>query len=123
MQAVTAVMMALRDTDETSCPATTATLTEPQRQKHGRQALERPLFNWNAQDRFIELLNIELEVMNILERNTYDLTDEEKVPVIKSWLGREGMWLIKTFTKEEKNRQDCKWTIFTMKSKIQAMLF
>ena len=31
----------------------------------------------------------------------YELTDEEKVPLIKKWLGQEGLLLIKTFTHEK----------------------
>ena len=29
--------------------------------------------------------------MNILQTITYDLNEEEKVPIIKTWLGREGL--------------------------------
>ena len=32
-----------------------------------------------------------MEVINILESNAYELADEEEVPVIKNWLGREGL--------------------------------
>ena len=32
--------------------------------------------------------------MNIPQTKTYELTEEEKVPIIKNWLGREGLQLI-----------------------------
>ena len=51
IQAVTAIMMELRDTDVGPWSATTAIPRELQRQRHGRLALEKPSFNWNAQDR------------------------------------------------------------------------
>ena len=41
-------------------------------------------------------------VANILKTKKYELTDEEKVLVIKNWLGREGWQLKKTFTNEKK---------------------
>ena len=45
-----------------------------------------------------------MEVMNIFETKAYELTDEEKIPVIKNWLGREGLELTKTLTNEEKEK-------------------
>ena len=33
---------------------------------------------------YVKLMNFEMEVMNILETSVYELTDEEKVPVIKN---------------------------------------
>ena len=40
--------------------------------------------------------------MEILETKMYELTDEKKIPVIKNWLGREGLKVNKMFTNEEK---------------------
>ena len=48
-QAVTAVMMVLRDVDAGPQPAVMGSLRKPQR--CSRPALEKLLFNWNAQDR------------------------------------------------------------------------
>ena len=42
-----------------------------------------------------------MEVMNIIETKAYELSDEEKVPVIKNWLDWEGLKLINTFTNEK----------------------
>ena len=46
--------------------------------------------------------NFWMEVIKILETKAYNLTDEEKALVVKNWLGREGLQLIKSSTNEEK---------------------
>ena len=104
IQTATAVMMAFGDTN--TRPQTTPTVShkELQRQGHGGPVLEKPLFNWDAQDRYNELINFEMEVTDILEMRTYELTGAEKVPVIKDWLGQEDLQLIKTFTHDEKEK-------------------
>ena len=59
VQAAMMVMITLRDADlGPRPPANTAIPREPQR--HGRLALEKPSFNWNAQDKYVELLNFEI---------------------------------------------------------------
>ena len=62
----------------------------------------KPSFNCSTHDRYTELINFEMEVTNILEMKAYELNDEEKVTVIKNWLGRKGLQLIKTFTNKKK---------------------
>ena len=42
-----------------------------------------------------------MEVTNILETKAYEITGEDKVPVIRNWLGWEDLQLKKTFTNEE----------------------
>ena len=46
-----------------------------------------------------------MEVTNILEAKEYELAAEEEVPVIKNWLCRDGLQLIKTFKNE---KEKCK---------------
>ena len=100
-------MMALRDVAAGPKLALTASPREAQRKRHVGPALEKPLFNWIAQDRYVELLNCEKKVTNILETKVYELTDEEKVPVIKNHLGQESLQLIKTFRmKRKKNAKE-----------------
>ena len=60
--------------------------------------LENSAFTWVAQERYFELMNFDMELFNILQSNVYELSEEEKVPVIKYWLGQEGLQLIQTFT-------------------------
>ena len=69
---------------------------EVHRHRHGRPALRQPFFNWNAPGKYLELLGFEMEVLNILQTKMHELT--EKVPII----GRDGLKLIHTFTKTEK---------------------
>ena len=88
-------------------PTTNITIPrEPQIQKHGGPALEKLSFNWNAQEKYVELLYFEMEVTNILKTKTYVLAEEETVLVIKNWSGREALQLIRTLTSEEK--ETCK---------------
>ena len=42
----------------------------------------------------------------MFQAEVYDLNDEEKVPVIKNWLGREGLQFIQPFTNT--NNKACK---------------
>ena len=49
-----------------------------QRLRHGGPIIEKPKFSWDAQDRYVELLNFKLEVTNILETGAYKINDEEK---------------------------------------------
>ena len=59
----------------------------------------------------MELLNFKMEVVNILQTKTYDQNDEEKVQIIKNWLGQEGLQFTQTlaYTKKDtcKMQQDC----------------
>ena len=56
------------------------------------------------QDRYIELLNFELKATNILQTRAYDISDEEKVLVIKNWLDQEDLLSIETSKQEEKEK-------------------
>ena len=82
IQAAIAVMMVLKDTDVGPWSAATASLRKLPRQRYGELALEKMSFNWNVQNRYIEVLNFEMEVTHILETKLFELTDEEKVQVI-----------------------------------------
>ena len=64
----------------------------------------------------MELLYVQLEVMNILETRAYEITGEERIPVIKNWLGLKGLYLKETFTQKEKVK--CKTTKVLFSSAI-----
>ena len=53
IQAATVVLMALGGVDVGPHLAPTANLRQQQWQRHGRPVLEKPLFNWSAQDRYV----------------------------------------------------------------------
>ena len=48
--------------------------------------LSQPAFDWKGPDRYVEMWDFEMEVANMLQEKTYDLNDEEEVPIIKNWL-------------------------------------
>ena len=62
---------------------------------------KQPTFNWRAENKYEELQNFKLEVINMLQN--YNLGQTEKVLMINNWLGREGLQLIVTLTKEEQD--------------------
>ena len=56
--------------------------------------INQPAFNWKEPDRYVELLNFEMKVANVLQAEAYDLSEEGNVPIIKNWLGTEGLQFI-----------------------------
>ena len=77
--------MALKEAD--MGPATGANMAnmgQVHRPRHGRQVLRQLAFYWKAPDRYIELLNLGMEVTNILQTRIHEVNDEEKVPIIKN---------------------------------------
>ena len=85
----------------------TASLQEAQK----GMAAKQPSFDWNAPNKYLELLYFEMEVRNIPETKMYIVTEEEEVPIIKNWVGREGSQLIQTFTIPKRSRQNSKRTV------------
>ena len=71
--AATLVLITFRDTEKGSLLARTLNQQEIQRQRHGGPILGKPKFNWDVQDRYVELLDFELEVTNILETTAYHI--------------------------------------------------
>ena len=55
-----------------------------------------------------------MEVTNIPETKVCKLTEGDKVPVIKNWLGQEGLPLIQTFMYEEKEKYETMKGLFTV---------
>ena len=73
---------------------------------------------WRADDKYKWLQNFELEVGNMLQN--YNLGQREIVSVIKNWLGREGLQLIVTLTKEEQEAcNDEKGLFETLRKKFR----
>ena len=109
MQAVTVLMVALRGMDVGQYLAPIANLREPQQQRHGWLALEKPSISWNVQDRFIKLLNFEIKVMISLERHMSLLMRKKLLLEFENSLDWGGLQLTKMFTNEKKN---AKWQSF-----------
>ena len=68
--------------------------------------MTQPAFNQKVPDRYVELLNFEMDVENVLPLEAYDPSEEGAI--IKNWLGREGVQFIQTLTNAEK--EACKST-------------
>ena len=68
--------------------------------KLGDPALKQPNFNWEAADKYMEWKVFILEVRNML--STYNAQEQDKVAMLKNWLGRKGLHYIKSLTEGEK---------------------
>ena len=42
-----------------------------------------PVSNWNTRDNYMELINFAMKVMNVFITRHYDISDTERVPIIK----------------------------------------
>ena len=72
IHSATATVMVLRETDAGLISGTSmANMGEAYIYRHGGPVLRQPSFDWNASDRYIELLSFEMEVTNILQTKTY----------------------------------------------------
>ena len=67
VQAAAAVMMVLRNTEVGPQLTTMVSHREPQRRRYSWTVLVNLAFTWGMQDRYIELMNFEVEDLNILE--------------------------------------------------------
>ena len=98
------VMMALRVMEAGPWPTTMVSHRELQREWQNGSVLVKLLFNWVAQDRYVKLMNLKMEISTILETKAYELSEEEEDPVIKNWFVQEGLQLNQMFTQEEKEK-------------------
>ena len=57
VQAATAVMMAFKDTETGTQPATAPNQQKIQRHQSGGLVLQKPNYNWDGPDRYVKLLN------------------------------------------------------------------
>ena len=73
---------------------------EDQRPKVGGLALKQPQFNWDMADKYTEWKAFILEVRNMI--STYSTHEQEKIVMVKNWLGRKGLHYIESLTEAEK---------------------
>ena len=84
IQAATVAVMVLREADARPASGTRMTSTgEACKHRHGGTALRQPSIDWTVPDRYAEHLYFEMEVTNVIQTRTFELHDEEKVPLIK----------------------------------------
>ena len=65
----------------------------------GGPVLKQPQFNWEADDKYTEWKAFSLEVRNVL--STYNAHEQEKIAMIKNWLGRKGLHYLEGLTEGE----------------------
>ena len=73
---------------------------EDQRPRVGSLALKQPQFNWDVADKYMEQKAFVLEVRNVI--STYNAHKQEKIAMVKNWLGRKDLHYIKSITEAEK---------------------
>ena len=71
------------------------------RPKLGSPALKQPQFNWEATDEYTEWKAFILKVRNIL--STYNAQEQDKITIVKNWLGRKGLHHLESLTEAEKH--------------------
>ena len=62
--------------------------------------LKQPQFNWVAADKYTEWKAFILKVRNVLY--TYNALEQDKIAIVKNWLGRKGLHYLESLTKGEK---------------------
>ena len=60
---------------------------QPQKKEHSGPELIKLAYIWGTQDRYIKLMNFKMEVSNILETKVYEISEEEKILMIKNLMG------------------------------------
>ena len=73
---------------------------EVQGPKLGGPVLKQPQFNREVADKYTEWKAFILEVMNVL--STYNAHKQEKITMVKNWLGRKGLHYLESLTEGEK---------------------
>ena len=95
-----AVAEASRIVMQTMAEMQTQRTTSTPGPKLGSPALKQPNFNWETADKYTEWKAFILEVRNML--STYDAHEQDKIAMVKNWLGRKGLHYIKSLTEGEK---------------------
>ena len=66
---------------------------EDQRPKVDSLVLKHPQLNWDTADKYTEWKAFILEVRNVI--STYNAHEQEKIAMVKTWLGRKGSITLK----------------------------
>ena len=72
--------------------------------KLGGPALKQSQFNWEATDKYTEWKAFILEVRNIL--SMHNDHEQDKIAMVKNWLGRKGLHYLESLTEAEKHACD-----------------
>ena len=113
IQTATAALIVLRETDKGSTLGTSTANAGEVTDLGWWTSFKATIFDWKAPAVFVELLSFEMEVAIIPQIRTYDINDEQKVPITK--MARKGeMQLIQTFTSSDKEACITAEGLFTM---------
>ena len=77
---------------------------EVQGPKLGGPAMKQPQFNWEVADKNTEWEVFVLELRNML--STYNTWEQEKIAMVKNWLGRKGLNYVESLMEGEKQACD-----------------
>ena len=69
--------------------------------KLGSPALKQPQFNLEATNKYTEWKAFILKVRNVL--STYNAQEQDKITIVKNWLGRKGLHYLESLTGAEKH--------------------
>ena len=69
--------------------------------KLGGPAVKQPQFSWEATNKYTEWKAFILDVQNVLF--TYNAQEQDKIAIVKNWLGRKGSHYLESLTEAEKH--------------------
>ena len=69
--------------------------------KLGSPVLKQSQFSWETTDKYKEWKAVRLEVRNIL--SMYNAQEQDKITMVKNWLGRKGLHYLESLTEMEKH--------------------
>ena len=82
--------------------------------------MKQPTFDWSAKDKYAKLRNFKLKVKNMFQN--FNISQAEKVLILKNWLGRQGLQLLETLMEAEQescNNEEGLFKILNTKFKLQ----
>ena len=93
-----AVAKAVRVSIQTMFMAVTAR-TESVGPRMSGPIMKQPTFDWSTKDKYAKLRNFKLEIKSMIQN--FNISQTERVLIIKKWLGRQGFQLLETLTQAE----------------------
>ena len=67
--------------------------------KLGGPIMKQPTFDWSSTDKYTKFRIFKFEVKNMFQN--YSISQAGRVPIIKHWLGRQGLQLLESLTQEK----------------------
>ena len=115
-----AIAQAVAEATIQAIPLAKAERTQNAGLRLGRPVMQQPTFNWEADDKYNELINFRPKVNNIFK--LYSIPQAEQIAIIKNWLCRKGLQFLESLTQMEQERCntiECLFTTLSHKFKSQ----